>query len=103
MSLIGAESLLVSVALLLAITVPELGSNWFTKAEAAFGKLARMRKTSALVCGLAPLVLRAAILLVSPIPLPFIQDEFSYLLAVDTFLHGRMTNPPHSMGINFDT
>jgi hypothetical protein len=53
--------------------------------------------------GLAALLLRLAILPFCPIPLPFVPNDFSFLLAADTFAHGRLTNPTPAMWIHFES
>jgi len=65
-------------------------------------RLGRHRKLAIALVGLASFVLAVAISAVR-VPVPRLHDEFSYLLAADTFSRGRLANPPHPMWVHFET
>jgi hypothetical protein len=94
---------LTAFTLVFSFAWPGIGEGFFRRVERWFGRLARRKGLAVLTVGASVLVVRLAILPLLPIPLPFTCDDFSFLLAADTFVHGRLTNPTPAMWMHFET
>ena len=97
------EGGLTAIAVAVAFCCPSLGSRYFSKIEQLFGRLARRKGLAVAAVGAAALLLRLTILPLCPVPNPFIPNDFSFLLASDTFASGRLTNPTPAMWTHFES
>jgi hypothetical protein len=90
-------------ALVVAFLNPFFANSWFSRIESRFAAFAQKKRLAVLSVALLAVVLRAAALPVLSVPKPQVNDEFGYVLAADTFAHGRLTNPTPAMWQHLET
>ena len=95
-------TILASSALVLLFLHRPASGVVLARSRRVLGAASRRPRVAVLLTGLSSLVLCLAIpFLRAPVPLH--GDEFSYLLAAETYAQGRMTNPTHPMWRYFET